>query len=62
MEDRHAPAFTRVDGKGRDGCLHRPSTADEVFLAVGAWWTSELSAETTGEIKLVIEPAGVGDL
>ena len=34
--------------------------ADEVFLAVSSWWTSELSAETTGEIKLVIEPAGGG--
>ena len=61
-KDRHAPAFTRVDGKGRDGCLHRPPAADEVFLAVGARGASELPAETAGEIKLVIEPAGVGDL
>ena len=62
MEDRHAPAFTRVDGKGRDGCLHCPSTADEVFLAVSARGAAELPTETAGEIELVLESAGVGDL
>jgi hypothetical protein len=31
-----------------------------MFLAVGAQGASELPAKTAGEIKLVIEPAGVG--
>ena len=61
MEDRHAPAFTRVDGKWRNRCLHSPSAANEMFLAVGARGASELPAETAGDIKLVLEPAGVGD-
>jgi len=61
MEERHASAFTRVDGKGLNGCLHRPPATDEMFLAVGARGASELPAETAGEIKLVIEPAGLGD-
>ena len=62
MEERHASAFTRVDGKGRDGCLHCPPAADEMFLAVGARGASELPAETAGEVELVLEAAGVGDL
>ena len=61
MEERHASAFTRVEGKGRDGCLHRPAAADEVFLAVGARGASKLPPETAGEIELVLEPAGIGD-
>jgi hypothetical protein len=60
MEDHHATAFARVDGKGRDGCLHRPPAADELFLAVSARGASELPAETAGEIKFVLESAGVG--
>jgi hypothetical protein len=32
-----------------------------MFLAVAAQGASELPAETAGEIKLVIKPAGVGD-
>ena len=61
MEERHAPAFTRVDRKGREG-LARPAAADEVFLAVTARRGAELAAETAGEIELVLESAGVGDL
>ena len=61
MEERHAPAFTRVDRKGREG-LARPAAADEMLLAVGARGASELSAETAGEIKFVLEAAGVGYL
>ena len=61
MEERHASAFTRVDVKGRNGCLHRPPAADEMLLAVGARGASELPPETAGEIKFIIEPAGIGD-
>lgn len=44
---------------GREG-LARPPAADEVFLAVGARGTAELSAEKAREVELVIEPAGGG--
>ena len=60
MEDRHASAFTRVDGKGRNGSLHRLPAADEVILAVGARGASEFPPETAREIKFVIESTGVG--
>jgi hypothetical protein len=33
-----------------------------MFLAVGARGAAEFSAETAGEIKFIIEAAGIGDL
>lgn len=50
-------------GKGwSDVCLHRPSAADEVLLAVGARGASEFPPETAGEVELVLEAACAGDL